>query len=793
MVAGPSRIRNPQNDVCARPVREGSGQREDPENSPFRKGSPLHQERQAASREEAQGWPVGPRSSLEGTLVMTNAMRLLTPFLLISITAASASQRPKIGVALGGGSAKGFAHVGVLEWLEEHRIPIDYVAGTSMGGLVGGAYATGMTPAELRQLLRNIDWDLTFLGEPPYKAMVFRRKQDRRDLPVKIELGLKDGLSLPSGLDPAHQVGLLLSRISFPYKSDLRFDDLPTPFRAVATDLQASEVLVLEQGSLSQSLLATMALPAVFPPVEIDGKLLADGGMLNNVPADVVRAMGADFVIAVNVGQQRDDVEVDALGQAGQAITVMMESMTRQALADADLVIRPNLQGLGSLDWRRSETLADRGYQAAEAAAPALLELAISESEWSEWARERLERKPDNRFVPEFLEVRGTSPDQQALVMRRLDQHLGEPIDFDVLADDLTWITGSARFERLRYEACEQGGEPGLLIVAQEKRHGPPFVRFGLDMDNERQDLKFGFTSRLIALNVGKVGAEVRADVAVGQTLGAGIEYYWPFGGSHFFFAPRAFTFRRTRNVFENEEFVAIVRNRLAAVGGDVGFTTFRSTEFRFGYQLGDAKDEIAIGSVGDRERPQLAGREELLRFRFAFDGMDAPIIPRQGIRTELDTNWLLEAPGATEEFGLARGIVTIFQPLAARDRVFISGQAGSSFSQNAPFPYEFTLGGPFRLSSFDREQFRGQKFILASGGYLRTIARLPDFLGGNVYVTGIVEIGSAFDDFDDAIWHGSASGGVVMDTLLGPVLVAMAFGDEGSSRFYFTVGNLFR
>ena len=144
-----------------------------------------------------------------------------------------------------------------------------------MGGLVGGAYATGMTPAELRELLRDVDWDLTFLREPPYQALVFRRKQDRRDLPVMIELGLKDGLSLPSGLDPAHQVGLLLSRISFPYTSDLRFDDLPTPFRAVATDLQASKGLVLEQGSLSQSLLATMAIPAVFPPVEIDGKLLA--------------------------------------------------------------------------------------------------------------------------------------------------------------------------------------------------------------------------------------------------------------------------------------------------------------------------------------------------------------------------------------------------------------------------------------------------------------------------------------------------------------------------------------
>ena len=227
----------------------------------------------------------------------------LTVALLAALAAISTAQeRPRIGLALGGGSARGIAHVGVIRWLEEHRIPVDAIAGTSIGGLVGGGYAAGRSAEELAVLVAGADWDLLFLGDVPFDLKEFRRKEDRRQYPVRLELGLRDGLSIASGLDPGHQVGLFLSRVAFPYASPIDFDDLPIPFRAVATDLEMAEVVVLDGGSLSRRLRATMAIPGVFAPVVLNGRFLGDGGLLNNVPVDVVAALGVDRVIAVDVG-----------------------------------------------------------------------------------------------------------------------------------------------------------------------------------------------------------------------------------------------------------------------------------------------------------------------------------------------------------------------------------------------------------------------------------------------------------------------------------------------------------
>ena len=712
---------------------------------------------------------------------------------LVAVLSASLSaqpqERPTIGLALGGGSARGLSHVGILEWLYEHRIPVDYVAGTSMGALVGAAFATGMTPDELRALLSNVDWDLMFLGEPPYRQREFRRKEDRRQFPIGIEAGLKDGFRLPSGLDPAHQVGLFLSYIAFPYTAELSFDELPTPFRAVATNMDAADVRVLDRGSLAQALLATMALPGLFPAVQIDGTTLADGGMLNNVPADVVRAMGADIVIAIDVSNRETDEHIDALSQAGRAIDVMMENAARRALVDADLVITPDLEGFGSPDWRRSDALADRGYAAAEAVSDELLQYTVSDAEWDAWRRAREGRTRDKAFVPTSLRVRGTTPALEALILERLDPHLDQPLDFEALDEDLTWVTGSDHFDRVRYEAT---GDDGLLIVAREKSHGPPFIRFGLDVSNEALDLAVGFKARLIALDVGKPEAEVRADVSVGTVLGAGIEYYWPFAGTHMFLAPRAVAFRETRNVFSDNELVASVRDRTTAVGADLGFTTSHSMEFRIGYQIGDVESSVAIGTLSD-SAGEVSGREELARMRFTFDRMDAPIIPRSGFRVESSADYFLDAPSSADAFGRASASVTAFYPLSDDDRIFGGFRGGSSFASDAPLLYQFGLGGAFRLSSFDRERFRGQRFLYGTAGYLHEIWRLPDFLGGPVYAVGFFEAGSAYDDYDTSQWHASGSGGVIMETILGPLLIAGAFGDESSKKFYFILGDLFR
>ena len=222
---------------------------------------------------------------------------------MVAAQSADVEARPRIGLALGGGSARGLAHVGVLEWFEEHRIPVDVSAGTSIGGLVGGGYATGRSAADVRALIEAIDWDAMFRGEVVYPSKAFRRKEDRREFSVGLEFGVRDGLRLAPGLDPGHEIGLFVSRLALPYAAPLHFDDLPIPFRAVATDLEAAVPLALGRGSLAGALRATMAIPGIFEPIVLDDRFLAEGGLLNNVPADVARAMGADIVIAVDVGE----------------------------------------------------------------------------------------------------------------------------------------------------------------------------------------------------------------------------------------------------------------------------------------------------------------------------------------------------------------------------------------------------------------------------------------------------------------------------------------------------------
>ena len=298
-------------------------------------------------------------------------------------------QRPRVGVAFGGGSARGLAHVGVVRWFEEHRIPIDLIAGTSMGGLIGGAVASGMPADELAALLDQVDWDEMF-GSSPFRYKNIRRKDDARDYPSRIEFGVKQGVHLPIALNNGQQVEFLLARIAGPYETIASFDQLPTPFRAIAVDLVTAEQVVLTNGSLALALRATMSLPGIFPPVERDGRVLVDGGALNNVPADVVRRMGADIVIAVNVGFMGDrrDLDPSMLALMSQTVDVMMQATTRAALQSANVVINPALEEFGSLDWRRSAELAEEGYRAAEAMREQLLPLALDEAQWAAYREE---------------------------------------------------------------------------------------------------------------------------------------------------------------------------------------------------------------------------------------------------------------------------------------------------------------------------------------------------------------------------------------------------------------------
>src|SRR5262252_9934804 len=276
-------------------------------------------------------------------------------------------RRPVIGLALSGGGALGLTEIGVIRWMEENHIPVDRIAGTSMGSIIGSMYATGMSPEEIQTFAKKINWDEAFLPEPGYAEISYRRKQDRRDFLVAAPLGLKNGLRGPNGLNSGQAAGLLLDRIAYPNSGVTDFDDLPIPFRCVATDMQSGEKVVLHDGFLADAVRASMAIPGLFTPVELKGQVLADGGMVQNIPVETAHDMGADAVIAVELHYPPEDAaQLGTLaGVLSRAIDVMINQNERRSLALAQAKVRVEMQGFSIADYNRVRELVELGYNAA--------------------------------------------------------------------------------------------------------------------------------------------------------------------------------------------------------------------------------------------------------------------------------------------------------------------------------------------------------------------------------------------------------------------------------------------
>jgi NTE family protein len=712
-----------------------------------------------------------------------------------------AAARPRIGIAFGGGSARGFAHVGVIRWFEEHRIPIDLVAGTSMGGLIGGAFATGMTSAELEQMLANTDWNEMF-GGSSYRFKNIRRKQDERAYPSRLEFGLKSGFTLPAALNNGQHVDYLLSRITASYYAIETFDDLPTPFRCVAVDLRTAGAVVLDRGSLAQALRATMSLPGVFPPVDVDGRVLVDGGAMNNVPADVVRAMGADVVIAVNVGSMSETraVSHSFFGLIGNTFDSMMLANTKRGMAGADVVINPPLQGFGGLDWRKASALAADGYQAAEAMKSSLLKFAVDEAAWQRYLATRAAKRRTTLPTPASLEVLGATPLDERRIRVLLNQRIGQPLDLPSLERDLEQLGGLDRYLTVGWELHEGAGQERLVVRTRPKPYGPPFLMFSTNLQNTTSDdFSFQLAARYLTMDVLGAGSELRVDGAVGSTASIAAELYRPLGASPLFVAASAGAGQRRLNFTEDNTIVAQYDQARTFVLLDAGVNIGRDSEVRLGGQTGRLDADLR---VGDPTLPSLSGAESLLRLRWIYDGQNNPVVPSSGTRLIGAVRHTFQAPdppativttASSDDLTQAEIEGSKFWSVRTRrDRIFVGGGAGTSFDGH-PLPTDrFDVGLPFRLSAFDVGEERGDHYMAVTAGYLRGIGRLPDFLGGPVFLGGWVENGSAFDAFDDAELSTHVGFGTILDTLLGPALIGASFGFDGHRRYYIGVGRVF-
>ena len=701
-------------------------------------------------------------------------------------------KRPKIGLALSGGGARGFAHIGVLQWFEEHRVPVDYIAGTSMGGLVGGLYATGKSPAELRELVGGLDWDVLLRGYPSFQQLSYRRKEDRLYIPGAITLGLRHGVRLPSGMNAGMEIGLVFDRLALPYDNVGSFDQLPIPFRCVATDLVAAEPVVLKEGSLSRSLRATMSIPVMFTPVEIAGKILADGGVLNNVPTDVVKEMGAEVVIAVDIGTPLGDRESlnGLFAILNQTSGVASMESIRRNLRLADLLISPDLEKFTLLDFKASAAIADLGYQGAEQKARLLQTFSLSEAEWQEHLAQRRAHVLTEVPVPVFVKIEGSESNGTGLITAGLANIAGKPIDPQILGSKLTKVWGTGRFETLNYAWVRENEKTGLLIRAQEKSYGPPFLDLGLLANNtSTDDTEVNLLGRLTFQDVGRATAEWRTDFSLGSRMLAGTEYFRPLGESRFFVAPAASYDKLQQNIFVGGDKLAEYKQRTAKIGADLGYSLNAKSEMRLGYLIGHLNAER---TVGDPILPNVSGTQSAAAFRWNYFGQNSPQFPTRGLFVRSTASWFFKSPGAETGFPQAEARAIYAYRLDEQNILVFGGAGGTTFTKLASPFQKFALGGLFRLGGYGRGEFRGDHYTFGELGYLRRLSRLPSFVGGSIFASGWYDVGSAFDDLDSAQYHMSGTGGLLMETRLGPIFVGGSWAEGGRGKFYLALGRIF-
>jgi NTE family protein len=666
-----------------------------------------------------------------------------------------------------------------------------------MGSIIGAMYATGMSPAEIQTFAEKINWEEAFHREPAYPQVSYRRKQDRHDFLIKAPLGLKHGLRGPNGFNSGQGVGLLLDRIAFPESGAGSFDNLPIPFRCVATDMLSGEGIVLHDGSLAEAVRASMAIPGVFTPVELNGRVLADGGMVQNIPVETVLEMNADAVIAVELRLPPGTLtQLETItGVLGRAVDVMITQNERRSLALAKATVSIGTSTFAITDYSRVKELVELGYKSASAQSAALLPFAIQDpSEWRDYLAARAARRHQPPDKIKVVEVTGADSDTDSRVQQRITKALHGARDLPKLETQLTRIAGEGQFDRLGYEGFTQNGVPALRVTAHEKTYGPPFVDLAVNVNGSGvAAFDFSAGARVTFMDIAHHGGEWRNDLLFGSSNLGATEFYQPLGQSRFFVSPYAFASKFARNSFTGLTRAAVFGDERAGGGFDIGYDPGRRSEFRIGYEIFEGKLSPLIGSAG---LPIVHGSTSEFRARYVWDGQDSPSVPSSGTRVVATLSRVLQSPGLVHPISQLDIQSSSFVPVGPKTSLFFTVSGGTTFGGSAgPFQI-FSLGGPFRLGAYLPYEFLGNHYAYSSLGFRREFYRLPALAGRKIYWGGWYEAGTAFgtasDDPGPVVVRGTFNLGVIADTIVGPIALAGSVSPTGQSRVNFSIGRLF-
>lgn len=706
------------------------------------------------------------------------------------------AKRPTLGLVLEGGGALGLAHVGVITWLEEHHIPVNYVAGTSMGGLVGGAYSTGIGASGLRHLVDGIDWDQVISGTIPYTDLAFRRKEDARAYPNNLEFGLRKGVQFPAGFNSGQHVSLIIDRLALPYSEIGSFDSLPIPFACVATDLVSGKAHVFRSGSLSTAMRATMSIPGVFTPVNRKDGTYADGGLLNNIPIDVAKEMGADIVLGVHLetAPLDPDARLSSFAVLDRSVGVMISANELRSMEHADLMITVPLSKYQTLDFSHASEIIQAGYEAAAAKEKVLSAFSVDQATWGQYLAARDARRKSIP-VPEFVAASGSDRDLSSDVESRMSPVIGKPINFTDLDQRVLELNGLGRFSSVSYEFTQRNGQQGLEVYTEEKTYAPPTVQPLILIDGSSyNNAQFNLGARVTFLDVGGFRSELRNDIILFSEYGLHSEYYHPFTPvSQWFVAPRGGIDSNLVYIYSENNQIATYRQKDASGGIDVGRLFGNTSEIRAGYEGGWQKYDR---QSGEPTLPTFSGGYGDMRLQYKMDRLDEPVLPRQGNYFQGNFRWTNVSPVATNQYPVLEGASLNFFKLNEPSSVFVHGWGGTTFNYSTGLP-QFSLGGSVRMLAYGQNELLVDKYFMGQGGFMYRLAKLPPLLGSGMYGLGILEGGKVYGTLPPGLGKlpdlpGDIAAAVVVKSLFGPVEFGYAYGTDGHHKFFFRIGRSF-
>jgi NTE family protein len=692
--------------------------------------------------------------------------------------------------------------------MEEHHIPVDRLAGTSMGALVGSFYASGSTPAEMRALATSDAFTGVFTLQSPYSDLSYRRRQDSHEVPQGISVGLRHGLMARNALLSERGVNeFLVTNMPAYNAQDLDYDLMPIPFRCVATDLNTLQSVTFARGPLPQAVRASISIPGVFSPVQgNDGHFLVDGGILDNLPTDVLRRdLHADIVIAVDL---KSDVLTPSdtnsiVGVLNRAFSAGIAQNEARGKLLADLVITVPLDKFSGTDYDKGGQLIREGYLAAEQNSAALLRYALDDKDWAAYMAARQSRILPKPGVLRQVKVEGGSPDANQSVVASLKPLEGKPITPASSLDALKPIQSNGEYD-VTYEifapaspagstAIQTPGagpnDAGILVRLSHDPIGPPYLIVGPELAVSTSNIaRMATTLRMVAQDLGGFGSELRGNAVLGYKTDLSAEYYRLLNPSGFFIQPSARVLREPVYIWSNQKRIAERFQENLVAGLELGRTFGNSMQVSAEWSALDTRWAIRTGSGGG---PYLTGTAQTGLLHFNIDKATSGAVSPSGYRLAASAGAFYHAVGSANaplaQLSFSRSI-----SLKADNILGLGAEASSYFRSNVAQPFRFTLGGPMRLSASSFDEYRGTDIYLARSGYMRRIAALPTGLGQGLYALLGYEAGEIWSPEQHAILRQDGTVGLIGNTPIGLVTFGVSIGDAGHRKVFLTLGRWF-